>query len=59
MPVYDTPGQAVRAFMYLVRHRRSQEALIETPPSVPEAFTRIWPPPAGRSSARSRRAATG
>ncbi|HEX5794784.1 MAG TPA: bifunctional acetate--CoA ligase family protein/GNAT family N-acetyltransferase [Geminicoccaceae bacterium] len=39
VPVYDTPGQAVRAFMYLVRHRRSQEALIETPPSVPEAFT--------------------
>ena len=24
--------------MHLVRHRRSQEALLETPPSVPEEF---------------------
>jgi acetyltransferase len=36
--VYDTPGQAVLAFMHLVRHRDSQRALIETPPSVPEQF---------------------
>ena len=39
VPVYGTPGQAVLAFMHLVRHRESQRALIETPPSVPEEFT--------------------
>ncbi|MGH6920579.1 MAG: acetate--CoA ligase family protein, partial [Geminicoccaceae bacterium] len=38
LPVYDTPGQAVLAFMHLVRHRDSQRALMETPPSVPEQF---------------------
>ena len=56
MPIYDTPGQAVRAFMHLVRYRRSQEVLIETPPSVPEAFTPDTARRASRSSARSRRA---
>jgi acetyltransferase len=35
---YDTPEQGVRAFMYLVEHRRSQELLMETPPSAPEDF---------------------
>ena len=39
IPSYATPGQAVRAFMYLVNYRRSQELLMETPPSVPEEFT--------------------
>jgi acetyltransferase len=38
VPVYDTPGQAVMAFMYLVRYRASQRALMETPSSVPEEF---------------------
>jgi acetyltransferase len=38
IPTYDTPGQAVRAFMYMVNYRRSQETLMETPPSVPEDF---------------------
>ena len=38
VPVYDTPGQAVLAFMHLVRYRDSQRALMETPPSVPEQF---------------------
>ena len=38
LPVYETPGQAVLAFMHLVRHRDSQRALMETPPSVPEQF---------------------
>jgi acetyltransferase len=38
MPTYDTPEQAVRAFMYLVEYRRSQELLMETPPSAPEDF---------------------
>lgn len=39
IPSYGMPEQAVRAFMYLDRFRRSQEVLLETPPSVPEAFT--------------------
>lgn len=39
IPTYATPGQAVRAFMYLVNYRRSQELLMQTPPSVPEEFT--------------------
>jgi acetyltransferase len=38
IPTYDTPEAAVRAFMYTVRHRRSQELLSQTPPSVPEEF---------------------
>ncbi len=38
VPTYDTPEQAVRAFMYLVDYRRSQDLLTETPPSVPEDF---------------------
>ena len=38
VPVYDTPGQAVLAFMHLVRYRDSQRALMETPPSVPDRF---------------------
>jgi acetyltransferase len=39
LPTYETPEQAVRAFMYLVEYRRSQDLLMETPPSVPEDFT--------------------
>jgi acetyltransferase len=39
IPTYDTPEQAVRAFMYLVRYRRSQDLLMETPPSIPVDFT--------------------
>jgi acetyltransferase len=38
IPTYDTPEQAVRAFMYLVRYRRSQELLMETPPSISGDF---------------------
>jgi acetyltransferase len=38
IPTYDTPEQAVRAFMYLVDYRRSQDLLMETPPSAPEDF---------------------
>jgi acetyltransferase len=37
IPSYGTPGQAARAFMHLVRYRRNQEALRETPPAVPES----------------------
>ncbi|HKI97769.1 MAG TPA: bifunctional acetate--CoA ligase family protein/GNAT family N-acetyltransferase [bacterium] len=39
IPTYDSPEQAVRAFMYLVNYRRGQELLMETPASVPEDFS--------------------
>ncbi len=32
VPTYDTPDQAVRAFMHVVRHQRNQALLMETPP---------------------------
>lgn len=38
IPTYDTPEDAVRAFMHMVNYRRNQEILLETPASVPEAF---------------------
>jgi acetyltransferase len=38
IPTYETSDEAVRAFMRLVQHKRNQELLMETPPSVPEAF---------------------
>ncbi len=65
MPTYETPSEAVQAFMHLVRYRRSQEMLREVPPSIAEAFApdsaragaRDRPrrsPPGGPGSARSR-----
>ncbi len=39
VPTYDTPSQAVRAFMHMVRYRQNQELLAETPESVPHEFT--------------------
>lgn len=39
IPTYDGPSNAVRAFMHLVRYRRNQELLMETPPSVPDDFS--------------------
>ena len=39
IPTYDTPGQAVRAFMHLVNYNRNQKILTDTVPSVPETFT--------------------
>ncbi len=39
VPTYETPMQAVRAFMQLVTYRRNQAELLETPPSIPEGFT--------------------
>ncbi|WP_028323377.1 bifunctional acetate--CoA ligase family protein/GNAT family N-acetyltransferase [Desulfatirhabdium butyrativorans] len=38
IPSYETPDEAVRGFMQMVRYRRSQEMLMETPPSIPEVF---------------------
>ena len=40
IPTYDTPTQAIDAFMHLVRFRRNQEMLMETPVSQPMEFTR-------------------
>ena len=39
IPTYDTPDQAVRAFMQLVNYHRNQTTLMQTPPSVPDVFT--------------------
>jgi len=38
IPSYETPSDAVRGFMQMVRYRRSQESLMETPPSMPEVL---------------------
>jgi acetyltransferase len=38
VPTYATPEDAVRAFMQMVAYRRNQELLMETPPSMTEAF---------------------
>ena len=38
IPTYATEADAVRGFMYLVRHHEAQQALMETPPSLPEDF---------------------
>jgi len=38
IPTYATPKQAVQAFMHLVNYRRSQESLMETPPSASHAY---------------------
>ena len=34
LPTYETPDEAVRAFMHLVNYRRNQDLLMETPPAV-------------------------
>jgi acetyltransferase len=39
VPTYETPDQAVRLYMDMVRYRRNQEMLMETPDSVPKEFT--------------------
>ncbi|MBL6945396.1 MAG: GNAT family N-acetyltransferase [Rhodospirillales bacterium] len=36
---YATPEAAVQAFMHLVRYRRNQDLLTQTPPSAPTEFT--------------------
>src|SRR5690606_12241201 len=38
VPTYATESAAVRGYTYLVRHREAQQALMETPPSLPEDF---------------------
>ncbi|MCW5700232.1 MAG: bifunctional acetate--CoA ligase family protein/GNAT family N-acetyltransferase [Rhodospirillales bacterium] len=39
IPTYDTPTQAIDAFMHMVRFHRNQEILMETPDSKPLDFT--------------------
>jgi acetyltransferase len=39
IPTYDTPRDAVRAFMHMVNYRRNQASLMETPPTTPGEFT--------------------
>lgn len=39
VPSFDTPEEAVRAFMYLADYRRNQDMLMQTPPSLPEEFS--------------------
>lgn len=38
LPSYDTPRQAVRAFLHMVHYNRNQEMLMQTPPSAPVEF---------------------
>ncbi|MCD9030052.1 bifunctional acetate--CoA ligase family protein/GNAT family N-acetyltransferase [Luteimonas sp. BDR2-5] len=38
IPTYNSEADAVRGFMYLVRHQEAQTALKETPPSLPADF---------------------
>ncbi|MGI9416923.1 MAG: GNAT family N-acetyltransferase [Geminicoccaceae bacterium] len=39
VPTFETPEDAVNAFMQLVAYRRNQMTLMETPASMPEDFT--------------------
>jgi acetyltransferase len=39
IPTYDTPEDAVGAFMQMVNYRRNQELLMETPPATPVEFS--------------------
>jgi acetyltransferase len=54
VPSFQTPKQAVRAFMHMVDYHRNQESLMETPPAIPETFT----PDTRRASEILRRALT-
>jgi acetyltransferase len=38
VPTYETPEDAVRGFMHLVRWQQSRAQLMETPPSIPDSF---------------------
>jgi len=38
IPTYNTPDTAVRAFLDMANHRRTQELLMEMPPSIPAGF---------------------
>ena len=38
IPSYETESEAVHGFMHLVRYREAQDALMATPPSLPQDF---------------------
>lgn len=38
VPTYETPGQAVDAFMHMVHYRRNQSMLLEAPAAAPRDF---------------------
>jgi len=38
VPTYETPEQAIRAFLYMVQFQKNQELLIQTPDSLPTDF---------------------
>ncbi|GAB6127170.1 bifunctional acetate--CoA ligase family protein/GNAT family N-acetyltransferase [Humidesulfovibrio idahonensis] len=38
VPTYETPEQAIRAFLYMVQFQKNQELLIQTPDSLPSDF---------------------
>lgn len=40
IPTFDTVNQAIDAFMHMVRFRRNQELLMQTPPSKPTELTK-------------------
>jgi acetyltransferase len=39
IPTYQTPEEAVQAFLYLLAYRRNQALLLQTPPSLPQGFS--------------------
>lgn len=39
VPTYETPEQAVDAFLHIVNYRRNQQLLLQTPHSIPVEFT--------------------
>jgi acetyltransferase len=39
IPSYDTPGQAIDAFMHVIEFQRNQRQLMETPASIPRIST--------------------
>jgi acetyltransferase len=39
LQTYDAPKQAIQAFLHMIRYRRNQELLMQTPPEAPSVFT--------------------
>jgi len=35
---FDTPSGAAQAFLHMLNHRRNRDSLMQTPPSIPDAF---------------------
>jgi acetyltransferase len=47
LPTFDTPEEAVQAFLQMAQYRRNQQLMLQVPPSTPAG------PPADREAARS------